>query len=668
MPLNKPNKSSQKPEKKGDADQKDFGNKGQQSQQPMSGPSGMGDQIPFSDIAHAKFLQTAPELGGLILTFKDVTEELPDDSDINVGIFILRSGDDVLFVPVISKGDGVYPIDSIFISSKNKFFPLTRNTIQKVLNSQKLSIGQPKKIPETVNTNPSVLHLVQPPRTGKFTYATASRLTEFLASLPTTLKSQVLEKFSSDGEVYNGLNKMFGLDNLIKALQTKNLEPANRPADRAPGVRVITGGDNLPTPIVNSILTTGYAVQGNNPLTRVAIASEWWLDNRFNSLSALEGGYDYDVVLKDGSIRKAFVPNRKTPAYYPVNCGSDGPVSNPTFLLFEDGSWAKTPAAVSIGERSDAKGVVRSLFNYKPPLLLKDVNSGDSFAIFSENMELVGIYRASDIAITHQGCTIKAQDLSNYRSIRIQGIRGYSKAPVDSGAELIVPTTSLVIVLGSNIGSELEQTVISAAKKRELLDWALLNTSMNITYDSIEFAVNGNPIGKEAAVMKLLVEDENIAPEAAQNFIKKAKENRKVIIYLSKIAGDFEAGQIPQFGNKPPQQVNPLGTQQDYLPMDKMKPGMSMGDTQTVESIVISELLQSPDMYEYVREYLPDVEEAIDRLGRILFLGRIHINKLGEGNDADEVFTFLNSLKNIYKMLGDNYIKLEQLAANVSPV
>jgi hypothetical protein len=530
MPSNKTNNKNQKPEKKEESGQRERGQQTEQqspSQSMMAGIGGMTDQFDFSNIAHAKFLQTAPELGALILTFKDVSEELPDDSDIQVGIFILRSGDDVLFVPVISKGDGVYPIDSIFVSSKNKFFPLTKSTIQKILNSQKISIGQPKKIPDTVSTNPSVLHLVQPPRTGKFTYATASRLTDFLASLPTELKTQVLEKFSSDSNVYNGLNKMFGLDNLVKALQTRHLEPANRPADRAPGVQVVTSGDNLPTPLINSILTRGYAIDGQNPLTRVAIASEWWLDNRFKTLSALEGGRDYDVVMKDGSVKKAFVPQHKSVEYYHAEAGSDRASNDPTVMIFEDGTWAKTSSAVAIGESPSDKAVIKNLFSYKPPVMLKDVNSGDVFALFGDQLDLVGVFQANSVTIHYNGCTVEASDRVNYGSIRIQGIRGYSKAPVDTGKELYTPSNSLVIVLGQNITQNLEQTVTQAARTRELLDWALLNTSMNITYDSVEFAVNGNPIGKEAEVMKLLVEQERLPQKLPRTLLKRLKRIEK---------------------------------------------------------------------------------------------------------------------------------------------
>ena len=56
----------------------------------------------FSDIALAKLLQTLPELGPMILTFQDVSDEISDESGIQVGMFVLRSGADLFYVPLVS--------------------------------------------------------------------------------------------------------------------------------------------------------------------------------------------------------------------------------------------------------------------------------------------------------------------------------------------------------------------------------------------------------------------------------------------------------------------------------------------------------------------------------------------------------------------------------------
>ena len=91
---------------------------------------------------------------------------------------------------------------------------------------------------------------------------------------------------------------------------------------------------------------------------------------------------------------------------------------------------------------------------------------------------------------------------------------------------------------------------------------------------------------------------------------------------------------------------------------------MAIGDPQTTEATILAELLQAPDMYQYIEEYTPDIEEALDKLGRILFLLRINLDKFGQGSNPSEVFSFISQLRNVYRMLGDNFIKLQQLLAN----
>lgn len=636
---------------------------------PMNQMAGMGGMPNmFEDMAYAKFLQTAPELSNLIMVFKNCSEEMPEETDIQVGIFILRAGDDLIYVPVVSKGEGVYPIDSVFINSKNKFFPLTKNTTERIINSQKLSMGSPKKIPDTVPSNPSVYHLVNPPRTGKFVYASASRMTEFLASMPEALKAQVLEKFASDSNVYNTLHRLFDFKNIIGALKARSLETATQPKDRSIGVRVVTGGDDLPTPQVASILTSGYAIDGENPITRIAIVSEWWKDKRFTGLSSLEAGYDYDVILSNGGMRQAFVPVQKTVISKVVDYNkkpyatppSDG-YSAPQFMIFDNGDYAVKSSAVIMGECKEGHGVLRRLVNFRPPIVLKNVSRDDRIAIFDGSFCLVGVYDVRAISQTFNGCEIKAWDILNGSDTVIQGVRGYSRQAVGTDKEIFVSTTAPVIVLGVQEHA-LEDSVWAASRRREMLDWAMLSTSLNLSHDGVEFSINGSPIGKEAQVMDRLVVKEGIDPVVAEKFVKQATEKKHLTIYLSKQAEDFAPGEIPQFGNTPPRQINTLGKGQDYLPDYNLKAGLATGDAQTIESVVLSELLQAPDLKEHVLEYLPDIEEAIDKLGRILFLARLHINRLSDGFEADQVFEMLSSLKTVYAQLGNNFIKLENLA------
>ena len=44
-------------------------------------------------------------------------------------------------------------------------------------------------------------------------------------------------------------------------------------------------------------------------------------------------------------------------------------------------------------------------------------------------------------------------------------------------------------------------------------------------------------------------------------------------------------------------------------------------------------------------------------------MARVHVSRLAEANDADSVYAFLAALKTVYRLLGDNYMKLKEMAA-----
>ena len=79
----------------------------------------------------------------------------------------------------------------------------------------------------------------------------------------------------------------------------------------------------------------------------------------------------------------------------------------------------------------------------------------------------------------------------------------------------------------------------------------------------------------------------------------------------------------------------------------------------------VSQLLQVPNLFEYITEYLPEIQNAVDKLGRLLFLSRVKIDQLAGPLDSDSVFALIAKVKGVYRQLGDSCTKLEEIA-NVS--
>ena len=622
----------------------------------MDQSTNQAQEVDIYPLALAKFLQVAPELGANILSYKDISSDLPQTSDIKVGIFILRTGLELFYVPVVSKAENIYPIDSVFQASKNKFFPLTRKMVDVILTSSKNTQGKGTKIPSNVSQNPDLTSLITPPRTGKFAYASTSRLGDFLASMPTYLKDFTLTKVAEEKSVYEELHKLFSIRDIFAALKSNS--PAVGMAlitNNAP-ISFVTGSStNLTSEEIADILDKGYSTKTDHSGTsgRIAVAQKAET-SKFTSVGNLDGNSDHELVMNNGDAREAFIPKRMDIG---LNAG------NLSVALFTNGDYAVEDSFVSVGTKLDRKEVLDTLFKNNPPVLPRDLNSGDTFAIIDTSANLLGVFSAHRVTHTDVGVDISVQVRAGApSSIRdIFASRNYGAKPSIVNNTIYTPFSSLVIKLGENISHNLERNVMAASKRHEISVAALLGDQINIGYDEVEFTVNNKAVGSEADLMHKLASVEKIDPVLAQSFIKQAKEKKFLKVYLSKqAADDFKPAEKPYAG-KDPSPVPKTGLNGSFMP--NVQNSLKLGDAQSTEATIISELLQAPDMYELIEEYQPEIEQCIDKLGRILFLSRININQLAEGNDIDSVFSFLSSLKNTYRTLGDNFIKLNEMIA-----
>lgn len=618
----------------------------------------------FADIALAKFLQTAADLGPFIINFSEVTEGVEDSgSGVKVGVFVLRTGGGLAYVPVVSKGDTIFPMDSIFLESESSFRPLSPATITYVMNTASTTLGKSQKIPNTVDKNPSLQDLVNPPRTGKFVYASASRLPEFLAVVPQKVRTQLFEKIAAEQSLYSSLDKLFGLKSIFAVLNGANGGTgATNSVGTGPDLirtnfaSVITspqeiqalGNDDL----TKRFIQNGYVVQGGHETYR-AVTSYFPYDKIGSYLHVAplsDGGKTFGIAFKNGDTKDAFLPK-----YHILN---PNPNKEALASVFVDGSYARG-GMIAVGDPKLKENVLETLFHFSPPKLLKELSRGEHFLMFTVAGEALGPFEAQSVTRTAIGVEIKtfAGKVS-----RICGFNNFTKEVDCVGDTIFVPHNIIVLTLGSDVTSELELSVNSALDKREIIASQFLGEEMNLRYDGVEFSNDRRVLGKFASAMKYLVEGEQIEPDAAENFLKQAQETSFLKLFLSKSAAastDFKPTEIAQNGAVAEQQPE-VGLNGSFMPA--MSAATSLGDAQAVESTIISQLLQVPELFEYIQEYLPEIEQTVDRLGRILFLTRTKIDQISEALDSDSVFSMISQIKTVYRQLGDTSLKLRSLA------
>jgi hypothetical protein len=613
----------------------------------------------FADIALAKFLQSAPELGPLILNFSEVTDEMQDSvSGTKVGIFILRAGSGIVTVPVISKGDTVFPIDSVFIESEAKFRPLSAATISYIINAASSSPGKTVETPKTFDNNPNLQNLINPPRTGKFSYASTSRLTEFLAILPDHVKQFAFEKIAAEQSVYNTLDKLFGLKAIFSALNGRgggsgavNNVATGNPGTRNVVVSVITTprevSELASDALSKTFLDQGYVVTGGADMFRTAIAYQPFnkIGTYANVDPKLDGGKEFDVVLRSGESKRAFLPS-----YHVLNpAGYGGLVS-----IFEDGNYARG-GLITNGEALQGLTVLKTLFDLRPPKLLRELSRDEEFLMFTNSGDALGPFNARSVTRTGHGTEVKVY-AGNVN--KILGSTNFTKEIDSVGDTLFVPHNVVVFVLGSDETHEVERSVNSAADKKELITSQYLGAELNLRHDGVEFSANGQAVGAFPEAMKLLVEREQLDPVSASTFLKQAEVTKFVKLFMSKRAStsDFNPSEVPQYGAVAPR-IDNVAPNDSFMPA--VQSAANLGDSQALESTIIAQLLQVPELFEYIQEYLPELEDATDKLGRILFLTRAKLDQISEALDSDSVFSMISSIKTVYRQLGDTCLKLK---------
>ena len=626
----------------------------------------------FSEIALAKLLQLFPELSNYILTFKDITEDLNrgEDESLRIGIFILTFANKAYYLPVVSKNDVIQPLDSIFCADDQSFLPLTKSYVETLVNSQSESFGSRRKIPSSVTQNPSVYNLVVPPRTGKFVYAGTSRFVEFLAATPGHVKKAFAEVLRSNMDFARGLGKYFDIADVVRALKHVS---APSTASKAPALNfeqieiLSEKSPGMTEEEIQDILNKGYALRGIQKETRVAVPA--YSAEDFANLSERTGsdsGNEFSFVTSEGELRTGFIP--KTMALFQKAALLERTCSGKFFILFGNGDYAFANKAISKGGPVNNPGqipVIDLAHSTSGVESISAILKDDLVAIFDKDNSLVGVFQVSSVAGSSAGTTLKVFDELRGESRQIVASKSLSVISSPDRKNLFLPDNLKVVVLNDKYSGGMETDIFLANSKLELGSLKMLGDMERgaIAYDGVGYGYNGKIVGSKPNLMKVLVVKEGLDPNVAENFIKQAEEKRLYKFYMSKKA-EFDGGEIPSYGEYAP----PIDESEIFgsKAQQNVSDAMVTGDSSTIESTVLSELLQAQGMEDYLNEYLPDIKLSIDRLGRILLLARLNMSEMFKGDNASEIFSFLASLRNVYRTLGDNYVKLERLAGTLN--
>lgn len=613
----------------------------------------------FSQMALEKLNAASPGLSKYVIAFKDMSSELQDSDGVQVGVFIMRNGGSLFYVPVISRGGVTFPIDSIYLADRKAFFPLTKKTVEQIKTSQNTNVGMAARVPQGAIRNPDLKDLVVPPRTGKFMYASESRVSDvILMSNPEIRKdlADVIEKTA-------GLYDLFDVPAMKEAL----LSNEQLTFDMSKEARVLFDGDALPDEAIQNILQKGYHVEGEHSVTRVVVESNG--ASHFTTLAAAEPGHAYTAEGIGGlEVPIAILPQ-----------SSLSLTQDSVLVAKEDGTFGFIrPGAVIHQQERPYEAIVSNLVEGRAgdAFLMIEHDQDNQLMFFDGTgyfvFDLRGPAGLEGGTTTLNGRVLMgaggAMDATVVITEGMHGLIHVQKR--ENGSLNIYLNASCKVFPGytPSLGSHLEYSLSSAMVRHEHRTMAVLPEFHTMTYHNGEFAVDGRMVGGRGSAAKVLVESLKLQPTDSERLLKSAEENRKVEMHMSKEAADSSTPTpFVEYGQKLPPQQQISGDRRDrQMGMDsRIATAARTKDKSVIEATIISELLNDPDMFGTVSEYLPDIGQAVDRLGRVLFLARVNSNKLSDTMDPEALTGMLTNLRSAYANLGESYIKLEQIAANV---
>jgi hypothetical protein len=661
----------------------------------------------FADLALERFSRSAPDLVKTVVSFHDLTEEAEVSAGMSIGVFLLRVGKENFFVPVIAKGNTLFPIDSVYVEDTGKFMPLTKHAPNILLAYGQRAMGKSAKPNKSMAKNPSIKDLVEPPKTGKFTYASAL-LPEALAMVSAATRKDLLSKLAADRSILKSMHSL-GIDTkeFMESLEkTAAVVPVTRPVKTQ--VRVVAAAESgLSEQAIQDIKEFGFTVLGSQTMARLSIPYEADCDDIGHLPSSFTPGQAFDVFLEDGSIVLG-MPVQTLQAEGPARkmaCRE----ADRKILLLEDGGYIE----YSTGrENSCQRSAFTPYFNQRPVVKTTPKSAEDiilSIAAKGLVVDVADLVPDSQVLIltpkgflpifeidkvTHEGGVILLRGFSRPYGMDNDGLREIAITPSVHGGVAIIrnrafitPECKAFLVYCSDKSPQ--KSISLAQATRNALQTRLVPEKHVLRFNGVEYTFDGLPVGGVEKIAKVLIEDAAIDVAAAKGFLKMARENREVTLCLSKMAGLRGAGPmdnseyalteitessklapIPQEGLDPGVDMGNALSERKFsgkkVPINTalIKEAAATKDRSITEASVLSELLKDPDMSETILSYMPVIDDAIDKLGRTIFLLRINNDTMVEKISPEDYSRLVAALRNTYRMLGENKITLEQIITN----
>ena len=243
------------------------------------------------------------------------------------------------------------------------------------------------------------------------------------------------------------------------------------------------------------------------------------------------------------------------------------------------------------------------------------------------------------------------------------------------GNEVLVPGNAVAVDVTDTCGALRFGRVGDLSNK-------LIHTGLEpviITNDGVEFdAGDGQKLDRQAAMRKLILE-KDLKEEDAKGLLDKAASEGKVSVLIKKANPTFintlegsdrpdstkrhleSPEQVPQYTREPhysyedPHLVSTNA--EPHLPSIPLT-AAAMGSPEVFDGSILASLADKTSLSDVALEYIPDMEKAVDKIGRLLFLLWWQYDKFREKYAPSELVVLESDLRGLMSKLGQLTYKL----------
>lgn len=621
----------------------------------------------LSKTALSKLNVQAPELSQYVVAFKDLTEDLPEDTGIQVGMIILDIKGKYIYVPVIAKAGEVQVLESMFDAETKEFIPLTNKAIDWMV-STGFHMGKAERIPLGVAKDPNLYDAIVPPKTGKFVYASEGRIGGFFATMPAHLKQAAHTILNEDYDLQEALVPLMDIQMIKDHLTYESAVGHDADSEVGPMLpQVLTAGKDLSEDQVQEILSKGYTVLNPPKSKKVAVESSEASYGALTYANSINPGTAANAMRSDGSwcsvaMLRMMPQAAEDSIINPIKRNQPSP--EPEVLLVTcKGEYLTNPRVVINSAECSYDDVLECLKNKS----ILDVSNGDTGVLFVGG-RFIGPMQVTSVVKANGWTTIET---NKYTVMTHPNVRGLCER---KGRNIFVSDCAVFYPLTNGFHA-MEMDIGKAQFKSDVEMNKVLPYSSTLAHRNGTYAVDGKEIGNKPKIVEHLLREWEIDVPSVETFVKQAEEKHQVIVKMASVRGSGSAKSDKgtkvqphyQHGMQPGSDDNQLtgSALQRARGMSTAAKGVKdVADREVMEATLISEMLQNPDLSGSIKEYLPDIKQAVDKLGRTLFLMRINTHKLNDSIDPEALNNLLTATRNAYRILGENCIKLERLASN----